>query len=65
LLAGSAECRVRRPHGIVIVSVIASGYLVTRLRLRAAAITAFVGAVGALTWIALGGFADFSCDLGI
>jgi hypothetical protein len=30
-------------------SVIATGYLVARLRLRAAAITAFVGAVGALT----------------
>jgi hypothetical protein len=51
--------------GIVIVSVIASGYLVTRLWLQAAGITALVGMVGALTWIALGGFADFSCDLGI
>jgi hypothetical protein len=51
--------------GVVVVSVIASGYLVTRLRRRAAGITAFVGAVGALTWMSLGGFADYSCDLGI
>jgi hypothetical protein len=51
--------------GIVIVSVIATGYLVARRRLRAAGIAAFVGAVGAPTWMSLGGFADFSCDLGI
>jgi hypothetical protein len=51
--------------GIVVVSVIATGYLVSRVRLRAAAVAAFVGAAGALMWMSLGGFADYSCDLGI
>jgi hypothetical protein len=63
------DCSLDQPNavliGIVVVSVCASGSLVTRVRRRAAGITAFVGAVGALTWISLRGFADYSCDLGI